>query len=190
MKTFLGVGVASLLIACGSGGSDPSTASSSGGSSSTSSSSGLPGTSSSGGSSNGGCEAICVGGARITVEEDNTGDRLDGATLTSCQNGTMCATGIIGKNSKGVFVGNLVKANDQNSSPNVQLAMTAPSAGILRIQVYWDFGQDGSKLVDGDTWTVSARDGDGPILFDRSFPATYRTETVCGSTCRVYEKNP
>ena len=61
---------------------------------------------------------------------------------------------------------------------------------MLRFEVTWSLSETGANApVEGEVFTVSATPAEGGAteLFRRAFTATYKTETVCGTTCRVYD---
>jgi hypothetical protein len=183
-----------LQVACGSGGGDGA-GSSSGGSSSTSSSGGSSGIgSSSSGSSQpppDNCNAICSTGAFLGFEESNAGGRLEGAMVETCLR-DVCATGILAKRDGGAgYVLPLRPTVDAGGPPEIGADVLTPPGDVLRFRISWVFGYgETSGVADGDTYTVKARIGDGPLLFDESFVATYEEERVCGSVCKVFDVKP
>jgi hypothetical protein len=184
------------LIACGSGSSDSPSGSSSGGASSTSSSGGSSsGGSSSGGSSSSGspedCAAICTTTARIAFLESNTGARLEGATVEACFK-DVCAKGVLARKDGGAgYELPLLKVGAAaGSPPAITASILVPPGDDLRFEVTFDFVNQSSGLANGDPYKVTAKKGDDPFLFEKSFSATYEDETVCGSTCKVYEAKP
>jgi hypothetical protein len=192
-----------LVIACGSGGADPSTstsatnASSSGGSSGGGSSgTSVSTSSSSSGSSSGGssgeqpvdCGATCLAFAEITFDEPNTNGALDSALVDACRAG-VCVHGQVTTNAQGTRF--LSFEPDAKGASDVIGSITELTAGPLRFDVRWTLPDDINVIQDGEIYTVEARaQAGGATLFSRSFTAAYQTMTICGGTCKQWREGP
>lgn len=181
------------VAACGSGGpNDPSSgggsSSSSGGTSSSS------GGSSSGGSSSGepgNCAASCESRATLTVDESNDGARLEGAIFEVCR-AADCVSGVLAKTDAGTgYQLTLARGTDGGPVEVYAQVTPAPAAGSLRLRITWSLGFGTASGLEGETYSVSARVSEkGQELFRRTFTAKYGSETVCGTTCQVFEAGP
>ena len=160
-----------------------------------SSAEGGPSSSSSGGSSSGaradGCTAICETGATLTIDEPNTGGRLDSALVEACR-GDQCAAGRITRPDSGPPYRLVLERTTDAGSGSINASVTSSSAGTLRIQVRFTLGVGSAvPVADGDVYTISGRvSPDGLELFSRSFTATYRDVTECSSRCKEYVAGP
>ena len=88
----------------------------------------------------------------------------------------------------------LLKDIGLGSPPYVTARAFAPGGAAggdnLRFEIRWDYANNGTALADGDTYTVTAKIGDDPLLFDKSYVAKYEEETECGSVCKVFTVKP
>lgn len=195
-------GVSWLVFACGSGGGDPpggasssgiTSSSSSGGTSTSSggSSGGSSGASSGGSSGASDCAAICSTYASVTFDEDNGSDRLRGVNVQACH-GAACALGTVQASDAGPAY--KLDFTNEPQGVNVGATVTARPDGVLRFVIRWSFGEGSSSAAaakDGDTFKVTGYfGGDGANTFEHTFTATYRDETECGTTCKVFETGP
>ena len=128
------------------------------------------------------CDSVCLDEFVVSGITDRTVDQLSGASVRVCFN-DRCTTGTLGS------------PPDPSSTPiesaELQVEITARvdhGATVVSAGIWGDGTSHALQYHDGDSYIVSIVAASGATVLDATGTATYRTISICGSTCAAFTR--